>query len=67
MRELMGIVGIVVAIQGVLGFSGLVFDDQAWGMLHKWVELPSVAYLGIAVAGLFLTVWGESGRKAGRA
>ncbi|WFB08072.1 hypothetical protein LRS74_14180 [Streptomyces sp. LX-29] len=67
MRELMGIVGIVVAVQGMLGFCGLTFDDEAWGVLHNWFDLPAGAYAGIALAGLVLAVWGEGTRRARRA
>ncbi len=33
MREIMGIVGIVVAIQGMLGVVGRVVGEEPWGVL----------------------------------
>ncbi|WP_157248021.1 hypothetical protein [Nonomuraea typhae] len=57
------IVGFIVLIQGVVGFVGLTFFDSRWGLLHRLVELPSWAYLIIALAGAGLIMWGESAKK----
>ncbi|KUJ65887.1 hypothetical protein ACZ90_42730 [Streptomyces albus subsp. albus] len=62
MKQLMGIIGVIVAIQGVLGLAGLLFGDEAWGALHNWFDLPTLAYLGITAAGLALVAWSEHGR-----
>ncbi|MGI5118842.1 hypothetical protein ACQEU5_04750 [Marinactinospora thermotolerans] len=56
------IVGILVLIQGVLGFAGP-FLDREMGLLHLWFDLSQTAYLGIAVLGLVLTVLGGAMRR----
>lgn len=59
MRE---IAGVFLVIQGLGGFAAQVFFDTQWGLLHRWVDLPSVAYLGIAAAGAALVIWGDTAR-----
>ncbi|MEU6999943.1 hypothetical protein [Nonomuraea sp. NPDC046570] len=54
------IVGVIVIIQGLMGFAGKVFFDKEWGLLHRWFDLSPIAYLGIAVVGLVLVVVGEA-------
>ncbi len=53
------IIGVFVAIQGLLGFVGGTFSDGPWGLLHRWVDIPSWAYLGLVLAGAVLVIWGE--------
>lgn len=60
------IIGIVVMIQGALGFAGPVFFDRDMGLLHQWVDLPPVAYIGIAVAGAVVMLLGTRNRTAKR-
>ncbi|MCT9094141.1 hypothetical protein N4G70_35640 [Streptomyces sp. ASQP_92] len=63
-RQVLGGLGWVVGIQGVLGFAGAWFGDGPWGFLHKLVDVPTAGYLALAVAGIALAVWGETGKKA---
>ncbi|MFE6778676.1 hypothetical protein [Streptomyces sp. NPDC057702] len=59
MREILGIVGIVAAIQGALGIVGRVVGDKPWGMLQQWFDVPTPGYVAIAAAGLALAAWSE--------
>jgi hypothetical protein len=52
--------GVLVIAQGLMGFAGQVFFDSRWGLLPRWVDWPPLAYLGIAMAGLALLLWGGS-------
>ncbi|WEV26162.1 hypothetical protein OYE22_13845 [Streptomyces sp. 71268] len=64
MREIVGIVGIVVAIQGTLGVVGRVVGEKPWGVLQQWFDIPSGGYVALVVVGLVLAAWGESGRAS---
>ncbi|MBB5937991.1 hypothetical protein [Streptomyces zagrosensis] len=66
MRELVGIAGIVIAIQGALGVCGRIVGEKPWGLLQQWFDIPTPGYVGIAVVGLVLALWGESARIARR-
>ncbi|GAB7032630.1 hypothetical protein JCM4914_40910 [Streptomyces platensis subsp. malvinus] len=46
-----------------MGFIGKTFFDGAWGLLAHWFDLPSVAYLGLFLAGAALAVWGDMDKK----
>ncbi|ASU85446.1 hypothetical protein CDO52_23945 [Nocardiopsis gilva YIM 90087] len=59
------VIGIIVLIQGVLGFVGPMFFDKDMGLLHLWFDLPPVAYLGIAVLGVVVTAAGRALRSSG--
>jgi len=61
------IIGIIVFIQGALGFGGPAFFGQEAGLLHQWVDLPPTAYLGITVIGAVLTAAGAVLRRSSRA
>ncbi|MFH8403171.1 hypothetical protein ACH4FX_00155 [Streptomyces sp. NPDC018019] len=64
MREIIQVLGIIVLIQGAMGALGRIFTDSTgWGILPHWFDLPTVAYAGMAAAGLALCVWGEAGKK----
>ncbi|MFK8847529.1 hypothetical protein [Streptomyces sp. Ac-502] len=64
MRAIIGVIGVIVMIQGALGALGRTFTDTTgWGILPHWYDLPTLAYVGMAVAGLVLFVWGEAGKK----
>ncbi|MFJ3910172.1 hypothetical protein EDE04_4848 [Streptomyces sp. 2132.2] len=56
-------IGYVVGAQGLVSFASQTFFGTEWGWLHKVVDLPSAAYLGMAVAGLALVVTGVKTRK----
>ncbi|MFE0188306.1 hypothetical protein [Streptomyces sp. NPDC058989] len=58
-----GFIGSIVMIQGAVGFIGQMFFDGAWGLLPHWVELPSIAYVGVFAAGAALAVWGDLDKK----
>ncbi|MEV0529481.1 hypothetical protein AB0I66_39290 [Streptomyces sp. NPDC050439] len=66
MKEIIAIVGWVVGIQGALGAAGRLFGDEPWGLFHKWWDVPTPAYLALAVAGAALAVWGETAKKRAR-
>ncbi|MFF8271394.1 hypothetical protein ACF059_28975 [Streptomyces sp. NPDC016562] len=57
-------IGYVVGAQGLVSFVSQTLFGTEWGWLHKLVDLPSAAYLGITVAGLALIVGGVRTRKA---
>ncbi|MFG2341816.1 hypothetical protein [Streptomyces yangpuensis] len=57
-------IGYVVGAQGVVSFASQTFFGTEWGWLHKVVDLPSAAYLGIVVLGLALVAVGVKTRKA---
>lgn len=57
-------IGYVVGAQGLVSFASQTFFGTEWGWLHKIVELPSTAYLGIVVVGLALIISGVKMRKA---
>lgn len=66
MREIVGVAGILVAIQGALGICGRIFSEKPWGVLQQWFDIPTPGYVAIAVVGLACAVWGETGRWASR-
>lgn len=57
-------IGYVVGGQGLVSFASQAFFGTEWGWMHKVVDLPSPAYLGIVVVGLALIVGGVRMRKA---
>ncbi|MFH9727711.1 hypothetical protein ACH4M4_32790 [Streptomyces sp. NPDC017254] len=57
-------IGYVIGAQGLVSFASQTFFGTEWGWLHKVVDLPSTAYLGIVVVGLALVVTGVQTRKA---
>ncbi|MEU3777428.1 hypothetical protein AB0F11_30395 [Streptomyces sp. NPDC032472] len=56
-------IGYVIGAQGLVSFVSQTFFGTEWGWMHKVVDLPPTAYLGIAVAGLALIVCGVKTRK----
>lgn len=60
------IIGIIVMIQGVLGFAGPAFLGKDLGLLHLWFDLPPLAYLGIAAVGGVVLLLGSRGRSKSR-
>lgn len=56
-------IGYVVGAQGLIGFASQTFFGTEWGWIHKVVDLPSAAYLGILAVGLALVVTGVRTRK----
>ncbi|MFF4364655.1 hypothetical protein [Streptomyces sp. NPDC001594] len=57
-------IGYVIGAQGALSFVSQTFFGTEWGWLHKVVDLPSTAYLGVVAVGLALVVSGVRTRKA---
>ncbi|MEV0992558.1 hypothetical protein [Streptomyces sp. NPDC049949] len=57
-------IGYVIGAQGLVSFVSQTFFGTEWGWLHKLVDLPSTAYLGVVVAGLALVLAGVKTRKA---
>ncbi|MFI6054587.1 hypothetical protein ACIBCO_31420 [Streptomyces violascens] len=57
-------IGYVVGAQGLVSFASQALFGTEWGWMHKVVDLPSIAYLGIVVVGLALVVGG--GKSIGR-
>ncbi|MFI5527725.1 hypothetical protein ACIA8O_04120 [Kitasatospora sp. NPDC051853] len=55
--------GYVVGAQGLLGFVSRTFFGAEWGWLHKIVELPSPAHLGVVAGGAVLVLGGMRLRK----
>ncbi|MFD9489144.1 hypothetical protein ACFWBX_35280 [Streptomyces sp. NPDC059991] len=56
-------IGYVAGAQGLVSFASQTFFGTEWGWLHKVVDLPSTAYLGIVAMGLALIVGGVKMRK----
>ncbi|MET8451662.1 hypothetical protein [Streptomyces sp. NPDC005209] len=56
-------IGYVVGAQGLVSFASQTFFGTEWGWLHKLVDLPSTAYLGIVAVGLALIAGGVKTRK----
>ncbi|MCX5195674.1 hypothetical protein OOK31_17475 [Streptomyces sp. NBC_00249] len=56
-------IGYVVGAQGLVSFASQTFFGTEWGWMHKVVDLPSTAYLGIVAVGLALVVGGVRTRK----
>ncbi|MFJ7209154.1 hypothetical protein ACIQWR_37185 [Streptomyces sp. NPDC098789] len=59
-------IGYVVGAQGLVGFASQTFFGTEWGWLHKVVDLPPTAYLGIVAAGLALVIVGVRTRRTPR-
>lgn len=57
-------IGYVIGAQGLVSFASQTFFGTEWGWMHKVVDLPSTAYLGILVVGLALIIVGVKTRKA---
>ncbi|MFD9379360.1 hypothetical protein ACFWBH_28180 [Streptomyces sp. NPDC059999] len=56
-------IGYVVGAQGLVSFASQTFFGTEWGWMHKVVDLPSTAYLGIVAVGLAFIVVGVKTRK----
>jgi hypothetical protein len=56
-------IGYVVGAQGLVSFVSRTLFGAEWGWLHKVVDLPSTAYLGVVAVGLALVVGGVKTRK----
>ncbi|WP_406186753.1 hypothetical protein [Streptomyces sp. NBC_01006] len=56
-------IGYVVGAQGLVSFASQTFFGTEWGWMHKIVDLPSTAYLGVVAVGLALIVGGVKTRK----
>ncbi|MER6388513.1 hypothetical protein ABT236_08540 [Streptomyces sp. NPDC001523] len=59
-------IGYVIGAQGLVSFASMTFFGTEWGWMHKIIDLPSVAYLGIIALGLALIVGGMKTRKTPR-
>ncbi|MEU9253801.1 hypothetical protein AB0D66_18325 [Streptomyces sp. NPDC048270] len=57
-------IGYVIGAQGLVSFASQTLFGTEWGWLHKVVDLPSTAYLGVVLAGLALVGGGMKTRKA---
>ncbi|MEU6122273.1 hypothetical protein [Streptomyces sp. NPDC047123] len=67
MKEIIGIVGWVLGIQGALGAVGQTFGDEPWGMMKNWWDVPTPGYLALAAAGAALAFYGESAKRRRKA
>ncbi|MFJ3876801.1 hypothetical protein ACIPW5_05015 [Streptomyces sp. NPDC090077] len=57
-------IGYVVGAQGVVSYGSRAFFGTEWGWIHKIVDLPATAYLGVVALGLALVAVGMGTRKA---
>ncbi|MEU9718171.1 hypothetical protein [Streptomyces sp. NPDC047976] len=57
-------IGYVIGAQGLVSFASRTFFGTEWGWMHKIVDLPSSAYLGVIAVGLALVAVGVKTRKA---
>ncbi|MEU4234938.1 hypothetical protein AB0F17_62595 [Nonomuraea sp. NPDC026600] len=55
--------GVIVIIQGLGGFVARVFFDTEFGLLRRWFDVPTPAYLAIAAAGVALLIWSDNDRR----
>ncbi|WKD31576.1 hypothetical protein [Streptomyces xanthophaeus] len=56
-------IGYVIGAQGLVSFASQTFFGTEWGWMHKVVDLPSTAYLGVMAVGLALIAGGVKTRK----
>lgn len=63
MRSFINFVGVIMIIQGLGGFIGRVAFDHEWGLVHRVVNLPTPAYLGVAAAGAVALIWADNASK----
>jgi hypothetical protein len=63
MKALINFVCVIAIIQGVMGFVGRMWFDSEWGFLHRLVDLPVPAYLGVAALGVVVLIWVDIAMK----
>ncbi|MFG2619474.1 hypothetical protein ACGFXC_17880 [Streptomyces sp. NPDC048507] len=56
-------IGYVIGAQGLVGFASRAFFGAEWGWIHKVVDLPPAAYLGVIAVGLALVGGGVRTRR----
>lgn len=59
-------IGYVVGAQGLVSLVSKPLFGTQWGWMHKVVDLPPAAYLGVVAVGLALIAAGARTRKAPR-
>ncbi|GAA4099326.1 MULTISPECIES: hypothetical protein [Streptomyces] len=59
-------IGYVVGAQGLVSLVSKPLFGTQWGWMHKVVDLPPAAYLGVVAVGLALIAAGVRTRKAAR-
>ncbi|MFE0679590.1 hypothetical protein ACFW17_02170 [Streptomyces sp. NPDC058961] len=59
-------IGYVVGAQGLVSLVSKPLFGTQWGWMHKVVDLPPAAYLGVVAVGLALIAGGVRTRKAPR-
>lgn len=59
-------IGYVVGAQGLVSLVSKPLFGTEWGWMHKVVDLPPAAYLGVVAVGLALIAAGARTRKAAR-
>ncbi|MFF3695445.1 hypothetical protein [Streptomyces sp. NPDC002221] len=59
-------IGYVVGAQGLVSLVSKPLFGTQWGWMHKVVDLPPAAYLGVVAVGLALIAAGARTRKAAR-
>ncbi|MEU3747755.1 MULTISPECIES: hypothetical protein [Streptomyces] len=57
-------IGYVIGAQGLVSFASQTFFGTEWGWMHKVVDLPSTAYLGVVAIGLTFVAGGVKTRRA---
>ncbi|MFF5922107.1 hypothetical protein ACFY8C_27800 [Streptomyces flavochromogenes] len=57
-------IGYVIGAQGLVSFASQTLFGTEWGWLHKVVDLPPAASLGIVAVGLALVLVGVKTRNA---
>ncbi|MFC5825367.1 hypothetical protein [Nonomuraea insulae] len=63
MRSIINFAAVILLLQGLIGFVGRVAFDSEWGFLHRLVDLPTPAYLGVAAAGAVALIWADIASK----
>jgi hypothetical protein len=66
-NEVIAVIGWITLVQGALGAGGQFFGDEAWGLLHKWWDIPTAGYVLLLLAGIALAWWGEAAKQRAKA
>ncbi|MEV8625712.1 hypothetical protein [Streptomyces sp. NPDC051079] len=66
-NEALAVIGWIALVQGGLGAGGRLFGDGPWGLLQKWWDIPTPAYLVLFALGAALASYGENAKRKAKA
>ncbi|RFU82826.1 hypothetical protein DY218_30895 [Streptomyces triticagri] len=64
MKQIIGILGWIIGIQGALGLIGRLTTGNDWGMLRAWFEPHPFVYAAMVVVGFLLALPDERRRRS---